>query len=237
MDYGNCARLAMATNTVRDPDHFDIRCATECDTTPVNNDSCEGTEFYPLGNLTRRIVATKNNGIVANEATPKTVFAAHRYVLNLPGQTSGSYSRNLNHLFFLGSVVFLYDTPTTEWYYPALTNGVTHVAVNSTSVSDVLGLVNNDTSLQHLIAKAGVDVAHRFLCATCLAHFFTNVATALRHRFGFRLLDDPTTAHRLLQRHLNCTVPLLELSLTNKHHLMVQDTHCDPRRILLTEVD
>ena len=32
-------------------------------------------------------------------------YARYKYVLNLPGQTSGSYSRNLNHLWAVGACV------------------------------------------------------------------------------------------------------------------------------------
>ena len=53
----------------------------------------------------------------------RSVYASYKYQLNLPGSVSGSYSRNLNHLWMLGSVVALWDAPYVEWYYPALAPG------------------------------------------------------------------------------------------------------------------
>ena len=34
-------------------------------------------------------------------------YAGFKYLLNLPGETAGSYSRNLNHLWAVGSALLL----------------------------------------------------------------------------------------------------------------------------------
>ena len=44
----------------------------------------------------------------------KENYTRYKYVLNLPGSTSGSYSRNLNHLWFLGSVVLFWKARFTD---------------------------------------------------------------------------------------------------------------------------
>ena len=43
-------------------------------------------------------------------------YRNHKYLLNLPGAASGSYSKNLNHLWRTGSVVMQWVHPFVEWY-------------------------------------------------------------------------------------------------------------------------
>ena len=43
-----------------------------------------------------------NSAIVDTAWVEPEAYATHRYLLNLPGETSGSYSRNLNHLWARG---------------------------------------------------------------------------------------------------------------------------------------
>ena len=45
-------------------------------------------------------------------------YRNHKYLLNLPGAASGSYSKNLNHLWRTGSVVMQWVHPFVEWYRP-----------------------------------------------------------------------------------------------------------------------
>ena len=45
-------------------------------------------------------------------------YRNHKYLLNLPGAASGSYSKNLNHLWRTGSVVMQWVHPFVEWYHP-----------------------------------------------------------------------------------------------------------------------
>ena len=63
---------------------------------------------------------------------------SYKYVLNLPGKTDGSYSRNLNHLWAVGSAVLLWDGPVVEWLYPALKHGETHASVSRSSAKAVV---------------------------------------------------------------------------------------------------
>ena len=55
--------------------------------------------------------------LIAGDApVDRADYSAYRYVLNLPGATTGSYSKNLNHLWALGAVVMLWDAPFVEWH-------------------------------------------------------------------------------------------------------------------------
>ena len=51
--------------------------------------------------------AANHSLISAGAHTHRENYTMYKYVLNLPGSTSGSYSRNLNHLWSLDSVVLL----------------------------------------------------------------------------------------------------------------------------------
>ena len=68
-------------------------------------------------------------------------YARFKFLLNLPGRTDGSYSRNLNHLWAVGAVVLLWDTRVVEWFYPALRHGETHATVNRTTAPLVLDVL------------------------------------------------------------------------------------------------
>merc|ERR1719182_640956 len=84
----------------------------------------------------------RNSSLITDHGhVAKENYTRYKYVLNLPGSTSGSYSRNLNHLWSLDSVVMLWRDGVKEWYYPALAHGVTHLDVNKTDlVKSVRGL-------------------------------------------------------------------------------------------------
>ena len=86
-------------------------------------------------------------------------YTKYQFLFNLPGKTMGSYSRNLNHLWFTGAVILLWDAPFVEFYYPYLHHGEHVVAVNKkTLLSAVDAIRSNDTLRTALIANAR-DVA------------------------------------------------------------------------------
>ena len=64
-------------------------------------------------------------------------YADYKYLLNLPGSTHGSYSRNLNHLWALGSVVLQWTMDAREFYYPALVAGQQKGAKIATSKAPI----------------------------------------------------------------------------------------------------
>jgi len=128
-------------------------------------------------------------------------YARFRYVLNLPGRQSGSYSRNLNHLWFLGAVVLLFDAPYVEWYYPALKRGVTHVAVNATTARDAFRLLDgSQKTAQRVLIPSAARVGEQFLCPECLERYLLEVTLAMRRRFRLgAFLDDATAFASLFE--------------------------------------
>ena len=165
----------------------------------------------------------------------KENFTLFKYVLNLPGSTSGSYSRNLNHLWFLRSVVLFWKAPFVEWYFPALRAGETHLEVDADSLVDTV----RDLERGAVDATALLDNAARvdadLLCPSCLADYVATLLGALRGRFSMgKILDDPCLAHQFFT-HLNCS----HLDLVEVKHTVRPPSHfdIDARRALLTTVD
>ena len=85
---------------------------------PPRNFSCvpDAAEAEALESARDAVLAApekvEDHSWVAPENYTKSAF-----VLNLPGQTTGSYSRNLNHLWATGAVVLLWDASFVEWYF------------------------------------------------------------------------------------------------------------------------
>ena len=129
-EFGNFARAEAVALTARDPASFDVRCL-QCDVRDSAARPCDRPRFSAA---TRRDVLSLGRAAHAN----RSVYGAYQFQLNLPGSVSGSYSRNLNHLWLLGSVIAMWDAPYVEWYYPALAEGVTHLALNRSTALDAV---------------------------------------------------------------------------------------------------
>ena len=129
---GNYARLQAASLTLSASRFVDVRCGSTGVCAPREDAHfCDGVEGVPPMPYTPDMVAvTKKPAIVTSPRwTMQEDYAKYKYLLNLPGSTHGSYSRNLNHLWFLGSVVLQWRQPAVEWYYAALMDGATHLEV------------------------------------------------------------------------------------------------------------
>ncbi|KAH8053080.1 hypothetical protein JL722_9746 [Aureococcus anophagefferens] len=117
-------------------------------------------------------------------------FADYKFLLNLPGTISGSYSRHLNVLWALGAVVLLWDSPHVEWYYPALKDGATHVVVvgAASAAGTAAALLADPNRARGLALRARV-VHDLFLCPDCLASHFKFVVDAYRSGSASKALD------------------------------------------------
>ena len=121
------------------------------------------------------------------------------------GQTGGSYSRNLNHLWATGAIVLLWDTPIVEWYYPGLETGATHLVVNAASAPEALDKANADPDALEALRAGARQVDDEHVCASCLADYFRRVFDAIRERVSYHLvLDDPSTILRLAESEGAC---------------------------------
>ena len=123
--------------------------------------------------------------------------------MNLPGKTTGSYSRNLNHLWALGAVVLLWRADFKEWYSPLLKSGVTHLDVDAATLIDALDYVDDS---HHFGLRAHAKlIDEKVVSGRGLAAFFGQLFTKLRSRFGLGdVLDDPCQRARLFKA-ANCS--------------------------------
>ena len=149
----------------------------------------------------------------------KEKYTRYRYVLNLPGSTSGSYSRNLNHLWFLGSVVLFWKARFAEWYFPALTEGVTHLAVDASTLADAVRMLEENTTDAKVLREKAADVNNRIMCPACLAAYVSEVIDEVRAHFALsKLLDDPCATHAFFDA-LNCQRrDLVVIRATRRRH-------------------
>ena len=212
---GNYDRLRAAALTLSKPDVFDVRC-TKC---KPRIEECPGFVY----NLPMRRAISNPRLISAPNYTQQIDFAGYRYLLNLPGKTAGSYSRNLNHLWYMGSVIFTWDSSAVEFYYPPLRHGVTHLSVNASNINDILHDVQASSKLRKRLVRNSKRVANNLVCPKCLARYLGDVLDAWQHRFQHAaILNDPHRAPHFLKEHLPCDdlrEPHYELSLTFAAHI------------------
>jgi len=119
-NWGNFARLQALSLAVQAPDLVDVGCVAmhghdlrrSC-VFGVDPHSCDGEPRPPA---TWRRPKEDSLTKAVRKFVPVHDFAKRRVLLNLPGAKSGSYSRNLNVLWMMKSVVLLWNGPFVEWY-------------------------------------------------------------------------------------------------------------------------
>ena len=173
---GNHARLAALALPADDPSHFDVKCNVGCEARDATKWPCPGLAY----DATMRKIYADNSSIRDPRFYTEPDYANYRYVLNLPGKTDGSYSRNLNHLWYVGAAVLLWDTPSVEWYYPALKHGATHAAINRTTARAVVeALAASPDKYARLLAGAR-RVQKELTSPEAIARYVRHVVDALR---------------------------------------------------------
>ena len=190
---GKFARLSALTLSSTNPNFFDIK-AIEC-TMEWNSTYC--SHIY---NYTRdEIEAMRHCSRLIGKEYVHEKFSRFSMFLDLPGGSRGSYSRNLNHLWLMGGVVFIWTGPMMEkegaeqWYFPALKDKHTHRIINrETAKSVVLHVLNNSKERKHLVANAR-GVANHFLCAHCQVEYVVTALTRVQQSMSAfsTLLNNP----------------------------------------------
>ncbi|KAJ8602584.1 hypothetical protein CTAYLR_008765 [Chrysophaeum taylorii] len=180
---GNYARLQAVTLTTCREDLFDVRCQHGCadGTNTTFDPTCfpRDDDFFDLKNLatTRHFVDPAD-------------YSKYQFLLNLPGSTSGSYSRNLNHLWAMGSVVLLWHSPYVEWYYAALRHGTTHLSVDKSSILHAIETLQNDRATRDRLIRNALEVDRRLVCGTCILDFVVDVIHLIHDHLDGLLDDD-----------------------------------------------
>ena len=66
-------------------------------------------------------------------------FARWKYLLNLPGERSGTYSRHLQTILPLKSVILRWQTPWYEFYYMPLQSSFHHITTTGENITPSRG--------------------------------------------------------------------------------------------------
>ncbi|KAJ1459816.1 hypothetical protein M885DRAFT_49290 [Pelagophyceae sp. CCMP2097] len=187
---GNVARVAAIALSLKDPKNFDVKCV-QC--TPPEALACAKQFPYTpdMVDATKAMVPNASGyALVHGGYVNTTNFSKWQYVLNLPGTRGGSYSRNLNYLWDLGSVVLLWDSLAVEWYYPGLQSGKTHLAVDAEMAANAVKAHGGATAIKEL-QKSARSVANKFLCGDCLERYWRELIGRVREHFQMAsVLDD-----------------------------------------------
>ena len=193
---GNVARVSALSLTADDEAAFDVRCTScvppqgNCPSTAASLKHKHGGArawklAFPSGhdafNYTKSMRGVGDSHNRSWFVEPHD-FSLYKYVLNLPGTMGGSYSRNLNYLWLLGSAVFLWDSPAVEWYYPALRHGATHVSVTRASAPKALAKLATNQTKATALAAAASDVHDAYLCGDCLERYWLATIDQIRTR-------------------------------------------------------
>merc|ERR550537_1320921 len=116
-----------------------------------------------------------------NTTHGREIMAQWKYLMNLPGAQTGSYSRNINHLFLMNSAVMMWESKAgeglnyDEWYMPALKEGETHLTVNFENAEQkIRELKENDDKAKEL-AKTACSVFEAAFSPCALTKTFANV--------------------------------------------------------------
>jgi len=229
---GNFARLQALTLSLFNNNDVDVMCSSKGGCLSNTTQRCAQFEYdadliFAQGHLDRLV-----DGNVLRE-----LFAKNKYLLNLPGKTLGSYSRNLNHLWSLHSVVLLWRAAYSEWFYPALIEGETHLDVDYASLVATVRKLNDDAALVTRLREAALRVHDTLICPRCLAEHMSLVVEKFRERFSFgKVLDDPCETHVFFSNWTRCSkVNMVEIDLNfDLHdkgdrggHPVAVGKHCD----------
>ena len=112
-DFGNYARWQALSLARRYPTEFAIYCLDDkpCD---FRNDTSLPCPALPYDD-TQRELHLEPRRLHSLPALPLGAFLQYKFLLNIPGTISGSYSRHLNLLWMFRSVVLLWDSPHVEY--------------------------------------------------------------------------------------------------------------------------
>ncbi|KAJ8599663.1 hypothetical protein CTAYLR_005411 [Chrysophaeum taylorii] len=202
--FGNYARLQAVSLTACFDDLFDVKCQKGCGDDLNITFTCD-ERYPPDPDVKRATSSERRKDLVAPTFTDSSDYARYQFLLNLPGSTQGSYSRNLNHLWAMGAVVFLWDSPFVEWYYPALRHGITHVAVNKSTARSAVLEIRNDRKLRQTLLEAAKRVDERLVCGKCQIDFLVTLVNLIHshYSYGRTLLKNRQDVVDLLNNHTN----------------------------------
>ena len=186
-------RMAALSLALRYPETFDVAAVFKhektralhrrqlvdwlrCDAARRGFPGSDGTDAFAPG--AARLLA-------AGRVEPSE-FPAYAVLASLPGDTHGSFSQHLNHLWAAGSAVLLWRWAESralysEWYYAGLEDGATHVEVRraGAAVLDVADRLLGDGARRARLGAAAAEVHDALLCPCCLSDFYADLLREL----------------------------------------------------------
>ena len=125
-DQGNYKRFQAASLSAHHPTLIDVKFSevgSGWNTSVSQLGQCE-----PYDKNLRAMVG-KMDTVVVTTWHKATEYENYKMLVHLSGKTTGSHSRNINHLWATGAAILGWNSTATEWYYPVLVGGVTHPTV------------------------------------------------------------------------------------------------------------
>ena len=238
-DVGNYARLAAVSLSHAAPEIFDVKCVDEakkdtlCHMLKLRKPNISLPCFNEMPYDEKMQAVLQDPDDMIGSFVHRQDFSKYQYLLNLPGSLRGSYSRNLNHLWLLDAVILLWNATgvndkVVEWYYPALRDGVTHIAINQTTALRKLRDLRKDTETLATLRFNSKKIHDRYLAPAALARYFLRTFQMLRSSFDLGgVMDHP----RLFERELDAAIDCDKLSVLEFVDTPPKDHH---RRQLVT---
>ncbi|KAH8045491.1 hypothetical protein JL722_14180 [Aureococcus anophagefferens] len=218
-ELGNRA-LAATALSVDFPDLFDARCPPGgCDPRPPSEPCDEadvaariladygGSAAPTFANYTATMVAAAADpaAYLVGGYVPPSKFSDWKYAPPA-GRVHGLLPRNLNKLWALGSVVLLWAAPYVEFYFPGLSHGATHLAVDACTAPRAVAALEADGGRAADLAAGAGRVFDELLCADCLADFYVAAVEGLRAHYDLgSALDGGRDAAAFLRGRTNCS--------------------------------
>jgi len=116
--------------------------------------------------LAKRNATTDLDAFVSKSVkshVPQSNFSSYRVLLHMPGSASGSYSRNLQHLFAHGAIVLIWKHAAVEWYYQYLKPGRHYLSVDETNLHRTLDRLEANHHLQRILRRGAHHFADDYL--------------------------------------------------------------------------
>jgi len=230
VEFGNFARFEAMTLTLRHPEQLDVKSsfldllpARWHNATWLHQSGCiDTTEVYGGKGQFKRVVWRIDEAVDQKKRFEKEDYARYKLLLNLPGGTSGSYSKNLNHLWATGGVVLQWNMTAREHFFAGLADGVSHAVVDVTTAETVAERILVNATLSAALHAGAAAVSRELTCPHCLTDYLGETLRTLREHFRGDLALDSRAALRRSLVGVNCTrLGLTELRLDPHHGLRV----------------
>ena len=199
---GNLARFEGLSLTLRHPELFDVK-ALHISPSWTNKEELRNRSCLPTSFATK--IAKRLHKVTEPKHRPHNYYARFKMNLHFPGSTTGSYSRNLNHLWSTDAVVLIWKHAAVEHYYRGLAHGTTHLDVDLASAAATAREVLKNQPLVAKLKAGTRAVVQDLICPECLEKFLAAALSKIRARHAQQLVLDRAETLRAALRGANCS--------------------------------